>query len=438
MGSQDGPYKGREPVPADGLRNRRLSRREAFRLAGAAGTGFALGAGGMGGAAASSRAEEADTAAAETVPFYGPHQSGIATPSQHRLHFTAFHVTTDDRAELRELLQEWSGAAALMCAGEPVGDIGGEGHSPYLPPGDTGEAVGHPASRLTVTFGFGPTLFELDGKDRFGLASQRPEVLAPIPPMPGDALRPELSGGDLCVQACADDPQVAFHAVRNLARIGRGTVEMRWSQLGFGRTSSTSRSQETGRNLFGFKDGTNNLKAEDGAALDRSVWVGPSEGPGWMEGGTYLVSRRIRMLIEVWDRSSLADQEQTFGRHKVSGAPIGRHAEFDAVDLATEGDDGEPLIPADSHIRLAAEGGESILRRSYSYTDGIDRERGQLDAGLFFVSFQRDPGRQFVPMQRRMAENDALNEYISHTGSAVFAIPPGAREGGYVGEGLFG
>ena len=433
MTRRDGPEGDGAP---DGLRDKRLSRREVFRLAGAAGTGLALGAGGMGAAAAAGRAEETKLSA-DTVPFHGPHQSGIATPSQHRLHFTAFDVTTDDREELGDLLREWSEAAAAMCAGKPIGDVGDAGYSPYLPPEDTGEAAGHPASRLTITFGFGPTLFERDGEDRFGLAERRPEALAEIPPMRGDALKPELSGGDLCVQACADDPQVAFHAVRNLARIGRGTVEMRWSQLAFGRTSSTSRGQETGRNLFGFKDGTNNLKAEDDGALGRNVWVGASEGPAWMEGGTYLVSRRIRMLLEVWDRSSLDDQEKTFGRHKVSGAPIGRSEEFDAVDLEAEGEDGMPLIPADSHVRLGAMGGESILRRSYSYTDGMDRDRGQLDAGLFFVCFQRDPRRQFVPMQRRMAENDALNEYISHTGSAIFACPPGAREGGYVGEGLF-
>ena len=436
VGRRKGPEGGTEGSSPEGLRGRRWSRREAFRLAGAAGTGLALGAGGMGVAATGGSAEEINPDAV-TVPFHGPHQAGIATPSQNRLHFAAFDVITEDRGELRDLLREWSGAAALMCAGEPVGDVGGAGHSPYLPPADTGEAVGHDAANLTITFGFGPTLFELDGVDRFGLAARRPEALAEIPPMPGDALRPELSGGDLCVQACANDPQVAFHAIRNLARIGRGVVEIRWSQLGFGRTSSTSRKQETGRNLFGFKDGTNNLKAEDVRAMDRSVWVGPSEGPAWMEGGTYLVSRRIRMLIEVWDRSSLDDQEKTFGRHKLSGAPIGRQDEFDAVDLEMEGEDGEPLIPVDSHVRLGAEGGESILRRSYSYTDGMDRERGQLDAGLFFVCFQRDPRRQFVPMQRRMAENDTLNEYISHTGSAVFALPPGAREGGYVGEGLF-
>ena len=111
---------------------------------------------------------------------------------------------------------------------------------------------------------------------------------------------------------------------------------------------------------------------------------------------------------------------------------------FDPVDLGARDEDGETLISRDPHIRPAREGGdaEKMLRRSFSFTDGMDN-RGQLDAGLFFVCFQRDPRRQFVPMQRRMAENDALNEYISHTGNAVFACPPGAKKGGYVGEGLF-
>jgi deferrochelatase/peroxidase EfeB len=184
------------------------------------------------------------------------------------------------------------------------------------------------------------------------------------------------------VQACAEDPQVAFHAVRTLARIGRGVVVMRWSQLGFGRTTSTSREEETGRNLFGFKDGTNNLKAEDRASLERHVWAGPRDEPAWMRGGTYMVARRVRMLIEVWDRSSLGDQEATFGRHKASGAPIGRRGEFDAVDLEARGEDGALLVPRDAHVRLAAQGGEAILRRSFSFTDGTD-DRGQLDAGLF-------------------------------------------------------
>jgi deferrochelatase/peroxidase EfeB len=157
-----------------------------------------------------------------------------------------------------------------------------------------------------------------------------------------------------------------------------------------------------------------------------------------MAGGTYLVARRIRMLIEVWDRVSLDEQERSIGRHKYSGAPIGSNDEFDPVDLKARGEDGELLIPEDSHVRLARQSDEErILRRGYSFTDGMDPERGQLDAGLFFLCFQRYPRRQFVPLQRRLGENDLLNEYIRHTGSALFACPPGAAEGGFVGEELF-
>lgn len=384
----------------------------------------------FGGGGTLSARELAD--ADQTVEFYGEHQAGIATPQQDRLHFASFDLTVPDAGGVRDLMRAWSEAAAKMCAGQPVG---GNNDDAFVPPEDTGEAQDLASGHLTVTFGFGPTLFERDGEDRFGLASRRPSALQPIPAMPGDNIDPGLSGGDLCIQACADDPQVAFHAVRNLARIGRGAATIRWSQLGFGRTSSTSSAQKTPRNLMGFKDGTNNLHAEDEEAMNRYVWAG--EGPDWMHGGTYLVARRIRMLVEVWDRSPLLEQEQTIGRHRTSGAPLGKEDEFDPVDLKAKGPDGLPVIPADSHVRLARKApNERILRRGYSFTDGMDSETGQLDAGLFFISFQRDPQEQFVPLQRRLGRHDRLTEYIQHTGSAVFACPPGIRRDGYVGEQL--
>jgi deferrochelatase/peroxidase EfeB len=398
----------------------RLTRRGLIAGAGAMGAGLALGGVEL------ERALGDSSAGAAQIPFHGAHQAGIATAAQDRLHFAAFDVTTERRSDLRDLLRVWTEAAERMTAGELVGEV----DQPAAPPVDTGEALGLPPARLTVTFGFGPSLFD----DRFGLAPQRPAELTEIPPLPGDELDPNRSGGDLCVQACADDPQVVFHAVRNLARIGRGAVVMRWSQLGFGRTSTTSRSQATPRNLMGFKDGTNNIKLEDGTALAQHVWVGPADRPEWLRGGTYLVARRIRMLIEVWDRASLADQEATIGRVKDSGAPLGEHAEFDPVDLASK------RIPADAHIRLAApstNGGIKILRRGYSFTDGMDERLGQLDAGLFFISFQRHPAA-FVELQRRLGGSDALNEYIVHTGSGLFAVPPGVGPGGYVGQSLLG
>ncbi len=403
------------------------------RLLGAAGVGAAgIGLGGVGGYLVGSETAKADDGTG-SVPFYGEHQAGIDTPAQDRLHFAAFDLVDTSPTALRELMQEWSRAAAEMTAGQMVGEVNSE---QLAPPEDTGETVGLLPSRLTVTFGFGPSLFAKRG---LGLAGKRPPALREIPPLPADELNGEESGGDLCVQACSDDPQVAFHAIRNLARIGRGTVVMRWSQLGFGRTASTSRSQETPRNLMGFKDGTANIKAEDTEAMDRFVWVG-GEGPPWMRGGSYMVTRRIRMLLEIWDRSSLEDQEQTIGRDKYRGAPLGGSDEFDPLDLEAE-KNGKPEIPADSHVRLASatlNDGERILRRGYSFTDGVDESLGELEAGLFFICFQRDPQRQFVAIQRRLGSSDALNEYIKHVGSAVFAVPPGARNGGYVGETLLG
>lgn len=408
----------------------RLTRRSLLASAGIGAAGIGLGAGGY---LVGQEAAEASGGGTGTVPFHGEHQAGIDTPAQDRLHFAAFDLLSEDPAELRELLREWSRAAAEMTAGELVGDVN---YEELAPPDDTGETVGLFPSSLTVTFGFGPGLFAKPG---LGLAGRRPAALKPLPPLPGDELNAGESDGDICVQACSDDPQVAFHAVRNLARIGRGTVAMRWSQLGFGRTSTTSRSQDTPRNLMGMKDGTANIRAEDTEAMDRFVWLGAGDGPAWMRGGTYMVARRIRMLLEVWDRASLEDQELTIGRRKYSGAPLGRHDEFEPLPLDEERD-GRPTIPVDAHVRLASarENGERILRRGYSFTDGVDESLGELEAGLFFICFQRDPERQFAAIQRRLGSMDALNEYIKHVGSALFAIPPGARPGGYVGEGLLG
>jgi deferrochelatase/peroxidase EfeB len=408
-----------------------ISRR---RLLTAAGVGAAgIGLGGAAGFLVGQETAEDAAAGTGSVAFHGPHQAGIDTPAQDRLHFAAFDLVEDDQAALRDLMREWTAAAVEMSEGKMVGDVN---RMPLAPPDDTGETVGLLASRLTVTFGFGPGLFE---RRALGLAARRPARLIEIPPLPGDELEPAASGGDICVQACSDDPQVAFHAIRNLARIGRGTVVMRWSQLGFGRTSSTSSSQQTPRNLMGFKDGTANIHAEDTEAMERHVWAG-AEGPAWIRGGTYMVTRRIRMLLEVWDRSSLQDQERTIGRDKYEGAPLGAERELDPLDLESE-TDGRPTIPLDAHVRLASPAtnrGERILRRGYSFTDGVDESLGELEAGLFFICFQRDPERQFVAIQRRLGASDALREYVSHVGSAIFAIPPGTRPGGYVGETLLG
>ncbi|MFI7870585.1 MULTISPECIES: iron uptake transporter deferrochelatase/peroxidase subunit [Streptomyces] len=400
-------------------------------LIGWGGAGLALGAAAAaGGAVAMDRTgEDVDPAGADAgsaVPFHGAHQAGIATPVQDRLHFAAFDVTTEDRAAFVSLLKEWTAAARAMTAGHAVGE-GAYGGLPEAPPDDTGEALGLKPSRLTLTIGFGPSLFT-----KFGLADRRPEALADLPKFPGDNLDKARSGGDLCVQACADDPQVAVHAIRNLARIGFGKVVVRWSQLGFGKTSSTTPDQQTPRNLLGFKDGTRNIAGTEKDRLDKFVWAAEKDGPAWMAGGSYLVARRIRMHIETWDRASLQEQEDVFGRDKGEGAPVGRAKERD-----------EPFLKAmkpDAHVRLAhpdSNGGATLLRRGYSFTDGTDG-LGRLDAGLFFLAYQRDVRTGFIRVQRNLA-TDALNEYIQHVGSAVFAVPPGVRDADdWWGSTLFG
>lgn len=410
-----------------------LSRRG---LIGAAGGAAAVGAAGLAGGLALGRTgEPPPDPLARTYPFHGAHQAGIATPAQDRLHFAAFDVLTDDRAKLARLLRAWTTAAARLTQGLAAGEQGPTGGSYQAPPDDTGEAIGLPPSGLTLTFGVGPALF-----DRFGLGQRRPEALTPLPAFPGDALDPDRSDGDLCVQACADDPQVAVHAIRNLARIGMGTVSVRWSQLGFGRTSSTSTAQPTPRNMFGFKDGTANLKAEEPDLLDRHVWVPAGRDPreDWLVGGSYLVARRINMTIETWDRTSLAEQERVIGRSKAEGAPLSGGDEFAAPDFAAAGRGGLPLIDPRSHVALAhpdANDGVQLLRRGYNFVDGSTR-LGRLDAGLFFLAFVTDPRTHFIPMQTRLASRDALQEYLRHTGSGLWAVLPGVNEGGWLGETL--
>jgi deferrochelatase/peroxidase EfeB len=419
-----------------------VSRRRAIALAGVGVAGIA-GAAAAGGAFvrdAVDRDAEPEVAAG-AVAFRGAAQAGIVTPAQDRLHFVAFDVITKDRDALVRLLKDWTAAAARMTAGKDAGDVGATAGIPEAPPDDTGEAIGLPPCGLTVTVGFGPTLFrDVTGKDRFGLAARKPAALADLPHFAGDTIDASLSGGDICVQACANDPQVAVHAIRNLARIGMGVVSVRWSQLGFGRTSSTSTSQTTPRNLFGFKDGTANLKAEEGDLLKQWLWVQPGDGPEWMTGGSYMVTRKIRMLIEPWDRTSLGEQETIIGRTKGEGAALGQSKEYDEPNFSLDGADGEPLIAKTSHVRLAhpaVNNGIRLLRRGYNFVDGSDG-LGRLNAGLFFIAYQRDPRHQFVPLQTNLSRHDALNEYIRHVSSALFACPPGVTgSDDYWGRALF-
>jgi deferrochelatase/peroxidase EfeB len=316
---------------------------------------------------------------------YGRHQPGIATPLLDHLAFAALDVRADELAPLRELVAGLTERAERLM-------VDAEG-------------------ALTLTIGLGPGVFG----DRFGLRSRCPVALAPLPAFAGDALEPRRCGGDLCLQACAAEPQRAAGALAALVPVAAAAACVRWSQRAAMHRPSTDRADGRPRNLLGFKDATSVPRR--GKDLDRHVWVGARDR-SWMTGGTYLVVRRVRVLLDAWDALSPGEQERVIGRHRDTGAPLGRRHEFDPMPL-----DGS--VPADAHARVAAPvaGEAPLLRRGYSYDEGGG------DAGLLLLLYQRDPRRQFVPLQRRLAAADALARLTRPVGSAVFAIPPGARPG---------
>ncbi|HEY3720945.1 MAG TPA: Dyp-type peroxidase [Roseiarcus sp.] len=384
---------------------------------------------------------------ASSEPFFGAHQTGIATPQPMHTYFVAFDLVAKTRDEVTTMLRTWTDAAARMTSGQTARPLG-EDLSVEAP--DGASALGLSPARLTVTFGFGAGLFIKDGVDRYGLAAKRPQALVDLPKFNGDQLMPARTGGDLSVQACGDDPLVAFHAVRELERLGYGVVKTRWAQSGF---LPNSPAGETPRNLMGFKDGTNNpapgmTTPDIPRDLGDVVWVG-DEGPLWMRGGSYLVARRIRISLEHWDRTEVDFQEQVIGRHKYSGAPIGKASERDPLGLDRVDKDGDPLIADNAHVRLGAAAvndGAQILRRAYSYNDGVAltaerwppwRQGMMYDAGLFFLAYQRDPRTGFIKIFENMAKLDALNQFTTHTGGGLFACPGGVREGAFIGQSLF-
>lgn len=414
-------------------------------LLGSAGAGAVLAVAGAGAMYADGRTQAAADPRTgwHVVPFHGPTQAGITTAAQDRLHFGAFDLNPSaTRDDLVSLLTDWTQAAARMTRGLDAGEFGALSGPYDAPPDDTGEAIGLDPARLTITFGFGPTLFTSSGgRDRFGLAARQPDALRRLPHFPADNLVASASDGDLCVQACSDDPQVAVHAIRNLTRIAMGRASLRWSQLGFGRTSSTTAAQVTPRNLFGFKDGTNNLRAEETSDIGTHVWTAPGHDPkaAWLDGGSYLVARKIAMHIETWDRSSLREQERNIGRTKAEGAPLSGGAEFSQPDFALAGREGAPLVDPVSHVALAHpehNAGVRMLRRGYNYVDG-STQLGRMAAGLFFIAYVVDPRTHYIPMQNRMARDDLLSEYLQHIGSGLWAVPPGIAEGEFVGQALF-
>lgn len=418
----------------------RMSRRGLLRGGALLGAGAAVGAG-AGGLAVHAAA---GTTANAREAFYGTHQAGILTNTQQHVVLASFDVLGSDRRDLIRLLQAWSELAAQLVTGEShtVPIFAGSSAPPSAYASTTGvsttddslEAYGLNAARLSITVGFGRSLFiDPSGNDRLGLKDRLPPALIELPRFPGDQLVDADSGGDLLVQACADNPQVAFHAVRSIARISPDVASLRWTQLGY----SPGDEAGTPRNLMGFKDGTLNSAAHPPTDLDATLWAG-DEGPGWMVGGSYLVYRRIRIALQHWDRLEPALQEKVIGRQKLTGAPLGGSHEFEALNLDARDDHGKYVIAQNAHVRLAApaaNNGAVMVRRAFSYNNGTTqfierwppwRQALEYDAGLLFLAYQKDPRTAFVPVNTTLARSDAMNQFTTHTASAVFAVPRAA------------
>ncbi|WP_432061938.1 iron uptake transporter deferrochelatase/peroxidase subunit [Streptomyces sp. S1] len=415
--------------------NLEISRRRLLGTVGAAGAaGLVAGAAGGAGISAAVSGDGAASAngaggpAALTsvgstqVMFHGKHQAGITTPLQSRGHLIAFDLAPGaGRKEAVALMRRWSATAKVLMAGK-------------APAEDTGVALDAGPSSLTVTFGFGRTFF-----DRTGLTARRPAELDPLPAFSSDALDPRRSEGDLWVQIGADDALVAFHALRAVQKDAGDAARVRWQMNGFNRSAGATARPMTARNLMGQVDGTRNPKPTD-ADFDRRIFVpaGITGAGEWMAGGSYAVVRRIRMLLDDWEKLPRDTQEKVIGRRKSDGAPLTGGTETTALDLDKRGPDGGTVIPDNAHSRISApeqNGGAAMLRRPFSFHDGIAAD-GTPDAGLLFICWQANPLRGFVPVQRKLDRGDALSPFIRHETSGLFAVPGGPAEGEYVGQRL--
>ncbi|MDH6625050.1 dye decolorizing peroxidase [Streptomyces sp. LBL] len=398
-----------------------LTRRKLLGTAGA--TGLVLGAAGgvVGYTAQPAQATPLTSLGSERVMFHGKHQPGITDGLQARGHLAAFDLAAGaGRKEAAALLRRWSQTAQRLMAGEAA------------PHDDTDVARDAGPSSLTITFGFGHSFF-----GRTGLQKEHPVALDPLPDFSSDHLDKKRSDGDLWVQIGAHDALVAFHALRALQKGAGSAARLRWQMNGFNRSPGATSHPMTARNLMGQMDGTRNPKPNE-VDFDQRVFVPESGTPAWMANGSYAVVRRIRMLLDDWEKLSVTAQENVIGRRKSDGAALTGGSETTEMDLEKTDAKGNLVVPVNAHARITRpdrNGGAAMLRRPFSYHDGFDQD-GIPDAGLLFICWQADPLRGFVPVQRKLDRGDALSPFIRHEASGLFAVPGGAAQGEYVGQRL--
>ncbi len=363
---------------------------------------------------AAAAASAAPSTTPTTVPFYGPHQAGVETPQALQQTFIGLNLIDPTKDAAEAVLRLVSDDGALLTQGEPA-------------MGDTEPDIAVNPDLLTVTVGLGPGFFAAAGV-------AAPEQLREIPEFSTDQLERHWGQTDLMLQVGSNDRLTLAHTVRMLTKDLSTLATVAWMQEGFKSAHPANPGSNATRNLMGQVDGTINPAAGT-PDFDEVVWI--EGGPAWADGGTVLVLRRIRMLMDTWDALDQAAQELVIGRHRTSGAPLGLANETDTMPWDAVDDLGLPVIPMDAHARVAhaTDNTGSILRRPYSYDAGM--REGTNDVGLLFAAYMRDPQTSFIPMQDRIAKSDAFNTWNTHIGSATYFIPAGTTEGGFIGDGLF-
>lgn len=355
----------------------------------------------------------------QTIPFHGKHQAGIEMVPQAHQALVALSLRHGvDREGIRRLLGTLTDDAARLTHGNHA-------------LADSEPEMAHLPARLTVTFGFGRGLVDIVAPDA------APPWLRVLPGFGVDRLEEQWNSGDLLLQIGSDDPLTLAHAQRMLLKDARTFTEVKWIQNGFRHAFCSVPPGQTQRNLFGQLDGTVNM-APGTSDFASVVWNGPRANPDWLDGGTGFVIRRIEMQLDKWDRLDRPGREESVGRRLATGAPLTGVKESDEPDFDAKTPIGFPVIAEFSHIRRARsdDPNERIFRRTYNYDLPPDGDRVS-NSGLIFTSFQHNVTTQFVPLQTRMDQLDLLNEWITPIGSAVFAIPPGCQDGGFIGETLF-
>lgn len=354
-------------------------------------------------------------------PFDGEVQSGIMQVQPAHLEVLAFDLHADvAKEQLVGLLKEWTQLARHLTQGTEI-------------PGFLAPEMVEAVANLTITAGFGERIFDLIGKSEL-----KPAGLHDIPAFRLDQLQERWGQSDLMLQLCADDPVTLFMAARLMIKKALPVASLKWLQKGFGHAFGGAPHGATPRNPMGTIDGTVNPGEPEEWA--EQVWIDSDQL--YLKNSSIMVLRRIALELDSWEKLDAMARGRVIGRDIHTGAPLsGGTSEFDEEDMDAKDENGEYLIDRNSHLALAREQdglpNDALRRRAYAYDDALDPSvESSTNSGLVWISFQKNPDKQFTAIQKRLDKSDLLNDFATHIGSAVYWIVPGTTADSYWGQAL--